>query len=143
MLGGMVWSAPPVQVGTVNGTVLLPFGKVRFRSNSISVPQANDSDVWIWNGVAFVPLASIGHVRITRAALCDRHTRSGGCQRRRDSRRISAAVVLQRDIQINALVAVDDAVAVALMSRRQSSRHSPGGLKFRPWRNSGSSCHRW
>ena len=59
MLGGIVWLGPPVQVCTVTGTVLLPFGKVRVSSNSISVPQANELDVWIWNGVEFVPVASM------------------------------------------------------------------------------------
>ena len=64
-----------------------------------------------WRGIR--PRRVNGHVRITRAALCDRHTRSGGFQRRRDSRGVSAAVVLQHDIHINAVVAIDDAVAVA------------------------------
>jgi len=59
MLGGIVWLAPPEQVGTVTGTVLLPFGKVRFRSKSIFVPQANELDVETWNGVEFVPVASM------------------------------------------------------------------------------------
>ena len=54
-LDGIVWLAPPVQVGTLNETVLLPFGKVRFRSKSIFVPQANELDVETWNGVEFVP----------------------------------------------------------------------------------------
>src|SRR3954464_12760896 len=51
---GIGWGAPPVQVGTLNETVLLPFGNVRFRSKSIFVPQANELDVEIWNGVEFV-----------------------------------------------------------------------------------------
>src|SRR5437868_1890803 len=59
MLCGIVWSAPPVQVGTLNETVLLPFGKVRFRSKSIFVPQANELDVETWNGVEFVLVASM------------------------------------------------------------------------------------
>src|SRR5262245_41466661 len=51
-----------------------------------------------------------GHVWIIRVAKYDAHTRSIGCQRCRDSGRISAAVVLQLDIQINAVIAVDDAI---------------------------------
>src|SRR5215813_10877796 len=50
VLGGIVSLAPPVHVGTVIWMILLPFGKVRFRSNSISVPQAKLSAVWILNG---------------------------------------------------------------------------------------------
>ena len=53
------------------------------------------------------------HTGIIRAALYDSHTRSGCRQRRRACRRVSAAVVLQRDIQINALIPVDDAITVA------------------------------
>src|SRR5215831_19608549 len=60
VLGGIATLAPPVHVGTVIWIVLLPFGKVRFRSNSISVPQAKVSAVWILNGVEFVPVASMG-----------------------------------------------------------------------------------
>src|SRR4030095_2702386 len=56
------------------------------------------------------------HVRIIRAALYDSHTRSGCRQRCRDSRRISAAVVLQLDIQINALITVDNAIAVGIVN---------------------------
>src|SRR5882724_1142709 len=59
VLGGIVPLVPPVHVGTVIWIVLLPFGKVRFRSNSISVPQPKFSAVWILNGVEFVPVASM------------------------------------------------------------------------------------
>src|SRR4029077_9288953 len=50
------------------------------------------------------------HVRIIRAALYDGHTRSCCRQRCRDSRRICAAVVFQFDIQVFAIIAVDDAI---------------------------------
>ncbi len=129
-LGGIVWSAPPVQVGTLNETVLLPFGKVRFRSKSIFVPQGNELDVEIWNGVEFVPRRVNGHVRIIRAALCDRYTRSGGFQRRRDCRRVSAAVVLQHDIHINAVVAIDDALLPLIAKLLNSRFEVPTMVKF-------------
>ena len=59
VLDGMVSFVPPVQVGTVIWIVLPPFGKVRFRSNSISVPQAKLLAVWILNGVEFVAVESM------------------------------------------------------------------------------------
>jgi predicted RNA-binding protein YlqC (UPF0109 family) len=99
-----------VQVGTLNETVLLPFGKVRFRSKSIFVPQPERVRRRDLERRGIRASRVNDHVRISRRALCDRYTRSGGFQRRRDCGRVSAAVVLQHDIHINAVVAIDDAV---------------------------------
>ena len=85
--------------------------EVRFRSNSISVPQAKLA--YVWSGMAWSLSHRIdSHVRIIRAVLYDISPRRACCQRCRDSRGISATVVLQLNIQINALVAIDDAITV-------------------------------